>query len=113
MTENEVAKLILDVAFKVHSTLGPGLLETVYEAAMAYELRKLGLHVQKQQPIPVYYDEVKLEIGFRADLIVEGCVTVELKCEEAVPRVAYKVLLTYLRLTDKKLGLLINFSEEF
>ena len=113
MTENEVATLILDAAFRAHSELGPGLLETVYEEALAYDLTTMGLAVHKQHPIPVVYQQMKLPMGFRADLIVENQVIVEVKSEEVVPRVAYKILLTYLRLTDKRLGLLINFREEY
>ncbi|MDJ0795733.1 MAG: GxxExxY protein [Calothrix sp. MO_167.B12] len=110
MTENEIAREIVDAAYKVHTTLGPGLLESVYEAAIEYELRKRGLWVVRQVPIPVIYEEVRLEEGFRADLIVEDKVIVELKSVEAVHPVHKKQLLTYLRLADKKLGLLINFG---
>ena len=109
MTENEVAKQIVDVAFKIHSTYGPGLLESVYETIMAYELNKRGLRVNRQQAIPVIHEEVRMELGFRADLIVEGKVVVEIKSIEAIGPVHKKQLLTYLRLTDKRLGLLINF----
>ncbi|HQU82825.1 MAG TPA: GxxExxY protein [Pyrinomonadaceae bacterium] len=110
MHENEIAKITVDCAFKVHKTLGPGLLESVYQAALAYELRKRGLQVVVEKPIPVVYEEVKLEVGFRADLIVENKVVVEIKSVEAIAPVHSKVLLTYLRLTNKKLGLLINFN---
>ena len=110
MTENEVAKQIVDVAFKIHSTYGPGLLESVYETIMAYELKKRGLRVNRQQAIPVIHEEVRMELGFRADLIVEGKVVVEIKSIEAIGPVHKKQLLTYLRLTDKRLGLLINFQ---
>ena len=110
MTENEIAKEIVDAAFKIHSTLGPGLLESVYEAALAFELEKRGLRVIRQQPIPVVYETVLMEIGFRADLIVEDKVIVEIKSIEAVAPVHHKRLLTYLRLADKRLGLLINFN---
>ena len=112
MTENEVATIVLNSAFKVHTTLGPGLLESVYEGALAYELRSQGLVVTRQMAIPVIYNGVALEEGFRADLIVQGKVIVELKSLDIVPPVAYKVLLTYLRLADIRLGLLINFGEE-
>ncbi len=112
MTENEIATQIVDAAFKIHTTLGPGLLESVYEAVMAEELGRRGLHVVKQQAIPVVYENVKLEIGFRADLIVEGKVIVEIKSVEAVAPVHKKQLLTYLRLADKRLGILINFDTE-
>ena len=112
MTENEVAKQIVDVAFKIHSTYGPGLLESVYETIMAYELNKRGLRVNRQQAIPVIHEDVRMELGFRADLIVESKVVVEIKSIEAIGPVHKKQLLTYLRLTDKRLGLLINFQVE-
>ncbi len=92
--------------------LGPGLLESVYEAVMAEELTKRGLRVTRQQAIPVVYGNVKLDIGFRADLIIEGKVIVEIKSVEAIAPVHRKQLLTYLRLADKRLGLLINFDTE-
>jgi GxxExxY protein len=110
MTENEIAKEIVDAAYKIHITLGPGLLESVYEAAMFYELQKRGLNVLKQQSIPVFYENIRLQEGFRADLIVEDKVIVELKSVEAVHPVHMKQLLTYLRLTNTRLGLLINFG---
>jgi GxxExxY protein len=113
MHENEIAKIIVDSAFKVHTTLGPGLLETVYQAALAFELRKRGLAVATERGIPVYYDEVKLEVGFRADIIVENKVIVECKSIEALAPVHGKILLTYLRLADMGLGLLINFNVAF
>ena len=109
MIENEVAKHIVDVAFKTHTRFGPGLLESVYETIMSYELRKRGLQVNRQQPIPVVYESIRMNIGFRADLIVENRVVVEIKSIDAIAPVHKKQLLTYLRLTDKKLGLLINF----
>ena len=112
MHENEVARIVVDVAFQIHTKLGPGLLESVYEAVMMHDLRKRGLHVENQVAIPVEWDGVRLELGFRADLIVEHCVIVELKSIEAVARVHKKILLTYLRLADRRLGLLINFGVE-
>jgi GxxExxY protein len=112
MNENEVAKQIVDVAFRLHNTYGPGLLESVYEAIMALELRKRGLIVSRQQPIPVVHENVRVGVGFRADLIVENKVVVEIKSIEAIAPVHKKQLLTYLRLTDKKLGLLVNFNVE-
>ncbi len=112
MHENEISGNIIDCSFKVHTTLGPGLLESVYQAALAYELRKRGLKVITELPIPVIYEEVKLELGFRADLLVENKVIVETKSIEALAPIHGKVLLTYLRLADKKLGLLINFNVE-
>ena len=112
MTENEIAKEIVDVAFKIHSTYGPGLLESVYQTIMAYELDKRGLSIRTQKPIPLVHETIRMEVGFRADLIVENKVLVELKSVEAVIPVHKKQLLTYLRLADKRLGLLINFNVE-
>lgn len=111
MTENEIAKQIVDAAYKVHTIFGPGLLESAYEAILAYELRKRGLRVALQQAIPIVYEDVNLEVGYRADLIVEDKVIVELKSVEKVAPVHHKQLLTYLKLADKRLGLLINFGE--
>ena len=112
MHENEIAKEIVDAAYKIHTTLGPGLLEAVYEATLAYELSKRGINVVRQQPIPVVYESVRMEMGFRADLLVGGLVLVELKSVESIAPVHRKQLLTYLRLADKRLGLLINFGAE-
>jgi GxxExxY protein len=112
MTENEVAKQIVDVAFKTHTAFGPGLLESVYETIMAYELQKRGLQVRRQQPIPVVHEGIRMDLGFRADLIVENKVVVEVKSIEAIAPVHKKQVLTYLRITNKKLGLLINFNVE-
>src|SRR5262249_36017255 len=112
MIENEIATQIVDVAFKIHTAYGPGLLESVYETIMAYELQKRGLRVRRQQAIPVVHEDVHMDLGFRADLIVEGKVVVEVKSIEAIAPVHKKQLLTYLRLTDKRLGLLINFNVE-
>ena len=111
MHENEIARLIVNAAYKIHTTLGPGLLESVYEAVMVYELQKLGLLAARQVPIPVIYEEVELDEGFRADLIVNEKVIIELKSIEKVAPVHKKQLLTYLKLADKRLGLLINFGE--
>ena len=112
MTENEVSGQIVDAAIKVHTVLGPGLLESVYEAAMAHELEKRGFKVLRQHPVPVIFEEVHLECGFRADLIVQDLVVVELKAVEQVHPVHKKQLLTHLRLTGKRVGLLINFNVE-
>ena len=112
MHENEIAKEIVNAAYKIHTRLGPGLLESVYETTLAYELNRQGLKVVRQQAIPVVYEGVHLEIGFRADLIVESKVVVEIKSVEATAPVHRKQLLTYLRLADKRLGLLINFGAE-
>ena len=111
MTENEIATIIVDACFKIHTTLGPGLLESVYESVLLYELEKRGLSVTKQQVIPVSYDDTQFEEGFRADLIVEDKVIIELKSVEKVMPVHKKQLLTYLRLSERKLGLLVNFGE--
>jgi GxxExxY protein len=111
MHENEVAKLIVNAAYKVHTTLGPGLLESVYDTVLAYELEKRGMEVRRQVPLPVVYEKIKFDEGFRADLVVQGKVIVELKSVEKVAPVHKKQLLTYLRLADKRLGLLINFGE--
>jgi GxxExxY protein len=110
MTENDIAKVIVDCAYKVHTTLGPGLLESVYEAALAYELGKRSLQAERQRPLSVIYENVRLEEGFRADLVVSDLVIVELKSVEEIAPVHKKQLLTYLRLSDKRLGLLINFG---
>lgn len=112
MTENEIAKQIVDAAFRIHTALGPGLLETVYEVVLMHELRKRGLSAERQVAVPIVYDGIRFEEGFRADLIVNQGVIVELKSIEKVAPVHKKQLLTYLRLTDKRLGLLINFGEE-
>ena len=112
MTENELAKIVVDVSFEIHKRLGPGLLESVYQAVIVHELRKRGLTVESEVPLPVVWDEIKLEIGFRVDVLVESKLIVELKSCEKVAPVHKKVLLTYLRLADCRLGLLINFGEE-
>ena len=110
MTENEISYLIRGAAFKVHSSLGPGLLESVYEVALAYELREVGLLVHSQVGVPMVYNALKFDVGFRLDLIVNEQVIVEVKLVETLADVHYKQLMTYLRLTDKRLGLLINFN---
>jgi GxxExxY protein len=112
MLENEIAQVVVDVAFQIHKQLGPGLLESVYQAVMTHELRKRGLRVESEVPIPVNWDGIRMEVGFRADLIVEHCVIVELKSVEVVAAVHKKQLLTYLRVTNLHLGLLINFGAE-
>lgn len=113
MNENDLSRIVLDVAFKIHKELGPGLFESVYESIMAFELSTTyGLTVRRQEPIPVVWKGVKLELGFRADLIVEEKLIVEIKSVESLAAVHAKQVLTYLRLTNIKLGLLINFNEE-
>lgn len=109
--EEQIGKVILDSAFKVHTALGPGLLESVYEAALALELRRRGLAVERQKPIPVCYEGELLEVGFRADLLVEEKVLVDLKSVEAVTPLFKKVTTNYVRLIPVKLGFLINFNE--
>lgn len=109
---NTVTGLIIETAIDIHRRLGPGLLESVYLAVLTHELRKHGLAVEAEVPIPVSWDGVRLDAGFRADLIVEGLVLVELKSVEAVAPVHKKQVLTYLRLADKRVGLLINFGAE-
>lgn len=112
MTENEVSRIIVDAAYKIHTTLGPGLLESVYEAVLTHELENRGCRAVRQQAIPVVYESVQLEVGFRADLIVNNKVIVEIKSVETVSPTHLKQLRTYLRLADKRLGLLINFNVE-
>jgi GxxExxY protein len=111
MNENEVAKRILNAAFLVHTKLGPGLLESVYEVVLAHELRKSGLEAERQKPMPISYDGILFEEGYRADVLVEGKVIVELKSVAALSAVHAKQVLTQLRLSELKLGLLINFGE--
>src|SRR5690242_17232153 len=110
MTENELATIVVDAAFKIHTTLGPGLLESVYKAILVHELRLRGLHVEFEVPVPVSWDGLQLEIGFRADVILEKKLVLELKSVQHIDPVHKKQLLTYLRLTDCRLGLLINFA---
>jgi GxxExxY protein len=110
MSENDIASLIVDSALEVHRELGPGLLESVYENCLLYELRKRMLEVKQQQPVPVIYKETQLELGFRLDLWVEEKVIIEVKSVESLNDVHLAQVLTYLKLTNNKLGLLINFN---
>lgn len=110
-SENEISKIILDISFDIHTKLGPGLFESVYEEILTYELENYGLSIKRQQEIPVIWDELKMEIGFRADIIVENKVIIEIKSIEALAPIHYKQLTTYLKITGLKLGLLINFNE--
>ncbi len=110
MNQNEIARIVVDAAFRVHSALGPGLLESVYEVVLARELEKRGLKAERQKAVPIFYDNLRFDEGFRADLIVEDVVILELKSVETIAPVHKKQLLTYLRLADKRLGLLINFG---
>lgn len=111
MDENQIASKMLDCAFAVHTKLGPGLLESVYEVALAHELRKLDLEAERQKPMPIRYDGILFEEGYRTDLLVEAKVIVELKSVAALSAVHAKQVLTQLRLSGLKLGLLINFGE--
>ena len=111
MEINDITSIIIEESIKIHTDLGPGLFESVYEEILYYRLTKRGINVQKQVAVPVYYEEVKMDVGFRADLIVESKVVVEIKSIEAVAPVHHKQLLTYLKLTGLKVGLLINFNE--
>jgi GxxExxY protein len=111
MTENEIAKQILDAAFHVHTKLGPGLFESVYEVIMAYELKKRGLTAERQKAMPIIYDDIRFDEAFRSDIVVNGKVIAELKSVEALLPVHAKQVLTQLRLSGLKLGLLINFGE--
>ncbi|MBZ4188450.1 GxxExxY protein [Niabella sp. 3A5MI-3] len=110
MAENDIATKVLDLCFKIHRQYGPGLFESVYEEILCYELTKTGLLFKRQQGIPVIHEEMKLEIGFRADLIVCEKVLFELKSIETFADIHYKQVLTYLKLTNLKLGVLINFN---
>jgi len=110
MTYNELSGLILEVAIDIHRRLGPGLLESVYQAILAHELAKRGMNVQKEIPIPLVWDNLRFDVGFRVDLIINEMILIELKCVEMVSVAHKKQMLTYLRITGKKLGLLINFG---
>ena len=111
MKENEIATRVVDAAYRLHSGLGPGIFEIVYEVSLAHELRKAGYLVERQVPVPITWDGMRFDEGFRADLIIDHCVLVEVKSIAALDPVHSKQVLTYLRLMDKRLGLLINFGE--
>ncbi len=111
MTENEIGKIVVDSAVRLHKELGPGLLETVYEILLTHELQQRGLHVERQVPIPITFHGIRFDEGFRADMIVEGRVVLELKSVEKTTNAHKKQVLTYLRLTGLKLGYLLNFGE--
>lgn len=110
MTENELSHKIIGIAIEVHSALGPGLLESAYKECMYYKIGKSGLFVEKEKPIPLFFEEVKLECGYRIDLLVENKLVVEIKKAEALNNVHLAQTLTYLKLGKYKLGLLINFN---
>jgi len=109
-TLNQTSSVIIQSAIKIHSTVGPGLLESLYRTCLAFELRSRGLTVETEKPVPVYYEGVQLDGGYRIDLLVEDSVVVEVKSTEKILPVHYAQLLSYLRLLDKRLGLLINFN---
>ena len=110
MTENELSHLVVGCAMRVHSALGPGLLESAYEACLQFELIKSGLRVEAQKPLPLVYQSVKLECGYRVDLLVEGKLIIEVKAVEALAEIHFAQVLTYLRLSDLRLALLLNFN---
>lgn len=110
MHENEISKIIFDLGLKIHKNLGPGLLESAYEECLFYEISKAGLFVEKQKPMPLIYEEVKLDIGYRMDSLVEKSVVIEVKSCEALNDVHLAQVLTYLKLSGCRLGLLINFN---
>jgi GxxExxY protein len=110
MTEDELSNIVIGLAIKVHKNLGPGLLESSYKECLYYEISKAGLHVEKEKPMPLIYEEVKLDIGYRLDIIVENKLVIEIKSVEALNDVHLAQTLTYLKLSNCKLGLLINFN---
>lgn len=110
MTENDISYKIRGAIFNIYNALGPGLLESVYVAALEFELKKEGLIVKKEVAVPVYYENVKLEVGFRLDLLIEDKVIIEVKSVENLAEVHHKQVLTYLKLTELKLGILVNFN---
>ena len=112
MNENEIAAIVVKAVFEMHNTLGPGLLESVYEQILASKLEKEGLQVEVQKKISIVYEDMRIENAFRADLVINDLVIIELKSVEKLEKVHFKQLLTYLRLSNKKLGLLINFNTE-
>lgn len=111
MKENEIAARVVDAAYRLHTGLGPGIFEIVYEVSLAHELRKSGYAVERQVPVPITWDGIRFDEGFRADLIIDNCVIVEVKSTAALEPVHSKQVLTYLRLMEKRLGLLINFGD--
>lgn len=111
MHENELSRIIVDTCYQIHTQLGAGLFESVYEEILDFELKQKGLKVDRQKPLPVIWKDIKMDIGFRTDLIINDKVIIEIKSVEGVLPVHKKQLLTYLKLTDLKLGLLINFNE--
>lgn len=111
LSENDLAKILVNIFIKIHRVLGPGLLESVYESAICFELEKLEIPFNRQPEIAVFYEDVKMDVGFRADIIVEDKLIIEIKSVSSLTAIHHKQLLTYLRLTNMKLGLLVNFNE--
>ncbi len=110
MTEDELSKIVIGLAIKVHNNLGPGLLESAYEECLFYEIKKAGLYIEKEKPMPLVYEDVKLDVGYRLDLIVEDKLIIECKSVESLNDIHLAQVLTYLKLSKCKLGLLINFN---
>ena len=110
MDENEIARIVLDICFEIHRELGPGLLESAYEEILCYELGQRGLSFERQKGLPVVWKEIKMDVGYRPDVVVEGKVVVELKSVEVIAKSHPKIVLTYVRISKMKLGLLINFG---
>jgi GxxExxY protein len=110
MTENEIAKIAVDICFRIHTQYGPGLFESVYEEIFCYEMSKTEIPFKRQHPVPLIHEEIKMEIGFRADVIIDGKVVMELKSIEALAPLHFRQLQTYLKLSGCKLGLLVNFN---
>ena len=110
MTENEISRIVFDSALKVHKSIGPGLLESAYEECLAHELRKHDLIVAKQKPLPLVYEDIKLEIGYRVDLMIENKVIIEVKSVDSLNDIHTAQVITYLKLSECKLGMLINFN---
>jgi GxxExxY protein len=110
MNDEEIITLILDESFKIHKAIGPGLLENVYKQCLAYKLRKYGLYVETEKPVPVIYEEVKMDCGYRADIVVEGMIIVEAKNVEAIAPIDIAQLLTHLRFLHLRKGLILNFN---
>jgi len=110
MSENELAKVVVDLCFKIHQQYGPGMLESVYERILAYELRKLGLFIECQKSIPLFHEDLYISNAFRADIIIEDKLLLELKAVDVLPKEYFKTVVTYLKLTDIHLALLVNFD---
>lgn len=110
MTENELSRIAFDCALKVHQSLGPGLLESAYEECLFYELKKTGLFIEKQKTLPLIYEEVRMDVGYRIDLMVENKLILEIKSVESLNDVHFAQLMTYLKLTNCRLGMLMNFN---